>query len=322
MVSESDVLTHVLDPLRLKGMFLSQWEVSGPWAIQGKQEPCALIHYMVSGTASIRMEGQEPVTIGPGDLAMFPRGDTHIVGDAPTTAPQALEDVLPKRGTGRFSVIHLDGGGAPGRMLCAGLHYEADGVLPLYHLLPSLLVVDAQQIAKEPLLAHMLDGLKREVLAHQEGRNLVLLRGFELVYLLGLRVALRDADSLVKIADALRTPGIGKALIAIYENYAQPWSLESLAHEVGMSRSAFAQTFKQLIGEAPARHLMRRRVAEAKRLLGSTTLSQEVIARQVGYESVVGLHLAFRNLYGIAPGAFRKGQQAEGGQRGLNDGIA
>jgi len=51
---------------------------------------------------------------------------------------------------------------------------------------------------------------------------------------------------------------------------------------------------------------MRRRLAEAKRLLGATTLSQEAIAKQVGYESIVGLHLAFRGLYGVTPGAFRK----------------
>jgi len=78
-----------------------------------------------------------------------------------------------------------------------------------------------------------------------------------------------------------------------------------------MSRSAFAQTFKQLIGEAPARHLMRRRLAEARRLLGTTTLSQEHIARKVGYERAVGLHLAFKRLYGVAPEAVRHRKQTE-----------
>ncbi|MDN0083599.1 AraC family transcriptional regulator [Crenobacter sp. SG2305] len=311
MIDESDVLTHVLDPLRLNGMFLSQWEVSSPWAIQGKPEPCALIHYMASGSATISMPDQEPVTLAEGDLAMFPRGDTHIVGDSPRTPPRPLEDVLPTRSTGKFSLIHLDGGGEPGRMLCAGLHYEADGVLPLYHLLPSLLVVEAEQISKEPLLAHMLDGLKREISEHHEGRNLVLLRGFELVYLLGLRVALRDPSALGRVASVLRNPGIGHALTAIYENYDYPWTLESLAQSAGMSRSAFAQTFKQLIGEAPARHLMRRRLAEAKRLLSVTTLSQEAIAKKIGYESTVGMHLAFRSLYDTTPGAFRKKHQAK-----------
>jgi len=91
-------------------------------------------------------------------------------------------------------------------MLCAGLHYEADGVLPLHRLLPPLLVVRVEQIGKEPLLAHTLDGLRREIMAHHEGRSLILLRGFELVCLLGLRVALRDADSLGRVASASAIP--------------------------------------------------------------------------------------------------------------------
>jgi len=164
---------------------------------------------------------------------MFPRGDSHIVGDSATTPPQALETVLPRRGVGGFTVIHLHGGGIPGRMLCAGLHYEVDGVLPLYHLLPSLLVVNAPQVARESLLAHTLDGLIREVDTQGEGRGLVLLRGFELVYLLGLRVALRDDDSLARVTKVMRHPGIGNALIAIYEGYARPWTLETLAREAG-----------------------------------------------------------------------------------------
>lgn len=306
MDTEPNVLRHVLDPLRLNGVFVSHWEVTSPWAIYGVQEPCALLHYMVEGSASISLEGQKTITLAPGDLAMFPRGDAHMIGDSLAITPQRLEAVLPQRTAEMFNLIRIGGGGKSGKMLCAGLHYEADGVRPLYPLLPSLLVVRANEIATESLLAHTLAGLVSEIFGYKDGRNLVLLRGFELVYLLGMRVALRNNGSLRRLSAALKNPGIGSALIALHENFHHPWTLELLAKQAAMSRSAFAQAFKQVTGETPWQYLIRRRLAEARRLLTVTKLSQDTIAEKIGYESAVGMHLAFRSHYGITPGAFRK----------------
>lgn len=312
MINKSDVLSHVLDPLRLKGVFVSYWEVCSPWAIQGNQEPCALIHYMVEGDASICIEGQMPIELHAGDLAMFPRGDAHVIGDSPMSTPQHLESILPERDMEMFNIISFGGNkGLSGRMLCAGLHYEVGGVLPLYRLLPSLLVVKAEKIVTEPLLARTLEGLASEINEYNDGRNLILLRGFELVYLLAMRVALHNDGSLGRFSAALKNPGIGSTLIAMHEKYNFPWTLELLAEQAAMSRSAFTQTFKHVIGESPARYLTKQRLAEARQLLINTTLSQDTIAERVGYESKMGMHLAFRNHYGVAPGTFRKKYQVK-----------
>lgn len=307
MSNKSDVLSHVFDPLRLNGVFVSQWEVSSPWAIQGAQESCALLHYMERGNASISIDGEDPIMLHEGDLAVFPSGKGHVIGDSPHSTPLRLESLLPERNAEKFSPVRIGGGGKSGRMLCAGLRFEADSAYPLYRLLPPVLVIRAEQIKSEPLLAHALNGLTSEIGVYNEGRHVVLLRGLELVYVLGMRLALRDSDSLGRFSVALRNPGIGNALLALHENFEHPWTLESLAKHAGMSRSAFAQCFKQLVGETPARYLMRRRLNEGRRLLSTTTLSIDSIAERIGYESAVGLHLAFSNYYGITPGAFRKG---------------
>ncbi|CAH0354879.1 AraC family transcriptional regulator [Aquabacterium sp. CECT 9606] len=306
MKRPADVLSYVFDRLRLQGIFVSEWQTTTPWAIQGEQESCALLHYMIQGDAVIQMEGREPVTLHEGDLAMFPRGQGHSIGDALNSKPQELKDLLPERSAEKFSVLQFGGGGRKNQMLCAGLHFEADSVRLIYQLLPPLMIISAAQIETEPLLSHTLDGVKSELKVYGEGRNVVLVHGFELVYVLGLRVAMRDAGRFSRFSIALQHQGIGQALMAMHEDFARQWTLDSLAEEAGVSRSSFARTFKELVGETPRQHLVRHRLAEAQRLLNTTSLPLSDIAERIGYESVVGLHLAFNNHFGIPPGAYRK----------------
>ena len=97
-------------------------------------------------------------------------------------------------------------------------------------------------------------------------------------------------------------------MVIIATRFAEPWTIESLAREVGMSRSAFTAAFRELVGEAPARHLTGRRMQEAARLLAETTLPQSAVPERVGYHSAVGFHLAFRKWYGMTPGEYRYGK--------------
>ncbi len=310
MNKSADVLADVFDRLRLRGVFVSEWALSAPWAITGQQESCALIHFMVQGTAFVTPQGGTPVEVGTGDLVLLPRGDSHTIGDSPTTEARSLESLLPEREIERFSPIAVGGGGAPGQMLCAGLHFEAEGALSLYQLLPSMLVLNAEEIASEPLLAHMLEGLTSELTVYGKGRNVVLVRGFELVYVLALRVALRANGALGKFSAAMQHRGIASSLLAMHNDYAQRWTVDSLARHAGLSRSAFTKSFKDIVGESPRQYLITRRLAAAQHLLSTTTLPLGAIAEKIGYDSPVGLHLAFTSGVGVTPGAFRKGKRA------------
>jgi AraC-like DNA-binding protein len=73
-----------------------------------------------------------------------------------------------------------------------------------------------------------------------------------------------------------------------------------------MSRSAFSERFKSLVGEPPLAYLARWRLHEAARLLRSTGIKVAQVARRVGYESEVAFHRAFKRAVGAAPGEYRK----------------
>jgi AraC-like DNA-binding protein len=73
-----------------------------------------------------------------------------------------------------------------------------------------------------------------------------------------------------------------------------------------MSRSAFSERFRSLVGEAPIRYLSGLRLARAARLLHTTDTTVAEIARRAGYNSEEAFSRAFKLRFGAAPGVFRR----------------
>ncbi len=310
MDTDVDLLSELLAPLRLHGVFHSHWTARAPWGVAGAHENGALLHFVREGSCVVELPGTAPLTLRTGDLALFPHGTGHRLGDRPGRPTIPLSQLLPQRPPDTMRVVTIDGAGAVTTMLCGGLRYDRAAAAPLYRALPPVLVLDAATVAAEPLLAGTLRELAAEWDHIRAGGRLVALRAFELVFVLALRVALDYSAQNTPLVRAMRHPAISRVLFAIHTRYAEPWTLESLAAEAGMSRSAFAATFRRLVGEAPMRHLMNRRLQEAARLLGETSLTHDAIAARVGYGSSTGLHLAFRNWSGQTPGEYRRARLA------------
>lgn len=306
---DADVLSRLLHPLRLRGAYVSDWQLRAGWSVHGAPEPRALIHLLLDGVAAVRLPSGETVDLAAGDLGVFPRGAAHRVGDPAAGRSEPLDALLPARLPGTLETVVVGAGEPVGRLLCAGLDYAPEMEYPLYRTLPDLLVVRAAEIDAHPSLRHAIAALHAEVDRAATapttggGSAAVRLRAFELIFVLALRHSLARCHT--PLSHALSDPGIGAALTAMYDDHARPWSVGELAAVAGMSRSAFSRTFKELVGDTPARHLRLRRLDEARRLLQTTGASQEAIARRVGYDSAVGLHLAFKAEYGIAPGDLR-----------------
>lgn len=99
---------------------------------------------------------------------------------------------------------------------------------------------------------------------------------------------------------------IGRVLARLHERPEEPWTVAELAKVAAMSRSAFSERFRSLVGEAPIRYLSGLRLARAARLLRSTDTTVAEVARRVGYGSEEALSRAFKLRFGAAPRAFRQ----------------
>ncbi|MFJ5834072.1 AraC family transcriptional regulator [Streptomyces sp. NPDC093089] len=304
-----DLLSELLKPLRLTGVFDSRWHVRAPWAIEGDAESsCAVLHYVVEGDCWITTDDEPPVALHAGDLVVFPTGTAHRLSDRPDRQGLPLKAVLPERRPGTSGEIVIDGTGPESRLLCAGLHYDASAATGLYTSLPWALVLDGAQVDREPLLRDTLRLLAAPDRPVGPGDRLITLRAFEMALVLALRPLLRELADSPSSLPLLRHPGISRAVVIMATRFAEPWTIDSVAREVGMSRSAFTAAFRDLVGESPARHLSARRMQEAGRLLAETSLPQSAVPSRVGYQSAVGFHLAFRKWFGVTPGEYRAGE--------------
>jgi AraC-like DNA-binding protein len=141
-----------------------------------------------------------------------------------------------------------------------------------------------------------------EAIADRPGRSLVLDRLLELVLIEALRYRPADiGDARSSLLTGLADPRIGHALRIMHSDTKRPWTLAALAREVGMSRSAFASRFAQLVGVPPIEYLANWRMTLAKSALASSEVSMADIAEIAGYQSVSAFSTAFKRATGFAP---------------------
>ena len=107
---------------------------------------------------------------------------------------------------------------------------------------------------------------------------------------------------------ALRDGQVGKALQLIHARPARDWTVDSLAREVGLSRSVFADRFVHYVGVSPMQYLGRWRMQLAARRLRDTAVSTAQAGAAVGYELEAAFNRAFKKHLGISPGVWRTGR--------------
>ena len=141
-----------------------------------------------------------------------------------------------------------------------------------------------------------------EAIADRPGRSLVLDRLLELILIEALRYRPADiGDGRSSLLTGLADPKIGHALRIMHSDTKRPWTLAALAREVGMSRSAFASRFAQLVGVPPIEYLANWRMTLAKSALASSEVSMADIAEIAGYQSVSAFSTAFKRETGLSP---------------------
>ena len=85
-----------------------------------------------------------------------------------------------------------------------------------------------------------------------------------------------------------------------------PWPVAAMARAAAMSERSFLRRFAEAMGSSPGAWLAGLRVEEAKRLLETTRLPVEEVARRAGFGSVAALRLHFGRGTGLAPRRYRE----------------
>ncbi|MES2251084.1 MAG: AraC family transcriptional regulator [Pseudomonadota bacterium] len=184
--------------------------------------------------------------------------------------------------------------------VCATVDFDGGEAHPLVRALPPLV--------RLPL--HAVDGLEASLalLFAETGRvlcghRLLADRLFEVVLIQLLRWLLdhpQESGVPAGLLTGLGDPQLARVLVALHERPGEPWPLEQMATEAGMSRSAFAARFKSVVGATPADYLAQWRLTIAQAEL-RTGASVKAIADSLGYANASALSRLFAQKVGVSP---------------------
>jgi AraC-like DNA-binding protein len=252
---------------------------------------------------------EPPTLLRAGEIVAFPWGDANTMASAPGMRGKA-DELNYYRPTDRqlpFSLkMNRDQGADTCRFVCGFLGCDARPFNPLLSALPRV-IHSSISSASRVWLSSVVDVAVKESGDDNAGREAMLAKLAELMFVEVMRdhVSSLPEDERNWFA-ALRDPHIGAALRLIHGKPSEPWTLETLARQTGLSRSSFAERFVSYVQVPPMQYLGRWRLQIAARLLEDKRMSVAQVAAEAGYQSEAGFNRAFKKYIGTAPGLWRR----------------
>lgn len=331
---QPDPLSDVLRTVRLTGALFFLWHVSWPYVtpvpagrafapivLPGAQQIISY-HIVTRGSCWGALIGQSPVRLDAGDILLIPHGDAYVMSSSAQMCSIAQQvDVAPalqffrQMAAGELPfVVEEGGGGATStHVICGFLGCDVRPFNPVVAALPRLVHLSAPADPARDRLQSLIEYTLAEARQPRPGGQCVLVRLSELMFVEVVRrwLSAREAETDASSARAdwlagLRDPLVGRALMQLHRKPAAAWTLETLASEVGVSRSRLAESFTRFVGQPPMQYLTQWRLQLAARMLADGSVKVAAVARDVGYESEASFSRAFKRFVGVPPARWRQ----------------
>lgn len=262
-------------------------------------------HIVVEGSAWLSLlEEDMPVRLDEGDIALIPNGAAHWIADDPETervpsdeATEALEAGSPL----------FQGASTQCRLVCGLFRFDIEEPHPLMASLPGLLIWKAESTARDAWVQQVIKALYDELGAERPGSDAIADRICEVLLVHLLRRYENLAGAPEGFFRALQAPSIVNALNAFHAEPEKEWTLHSLARVAGVSRSVFAERFRDLVGVTPMSYITSWRMQKARGLLLHQNVPIKDVAERVGYSSTASFSRAYKRVFGDTPGAAQSG---------------
>jgi AraC family transcriptional regulator, alkane utilization regulator len=313
-----DALSEVLRAIGLKGAIVLEADLGAPWGVAmgtasslakgflAEPETPMVFHVVLQGSALLAAGDETPVPLRHGDAVLLPSGAAHRLLDAAPTPAVPLASLVKAPLAGHLVPGIHQGSGTRTRIVTGVASVDRGLEDPLLASLPALVRADLRGSGTLSQLDDALGFALSESDAPRPGGHASLARLAELVVIEILR---RRVESSLPGATgwlaALNDRHVGRALALLHARPGENWTVEKLARQVGLSRSALAEHFTALVGEPPFAYLTAWRLTLAAQALATTPKTIQAIAKEAGYESAGAFSHAFKRAFGRPPTRWR-----------------
>ena len=293
-----DPLSDVLSLLKPRSYSSGGFDAAGEWSVQFARYDGVKCYAVVSGECWLLVEGvPDSLRLRAGDCFVLPSGQPFRLASDMTLKPIDASIIYSKARAG--GIASCNGGGdfflVGGHFALAGNHADILlGVLPP--------IVHIRKEADKAALRWALERMMQELRERQPGGFLIIQHLAHMVLVQALRLYLAEGLSGgVGWLFALADKQMSAAMSSMHDDPARRWTLHELAEHAAMSRSTFAQRFKETVGSSPMDYLTRWRMQLAGDKLVNGIDPISVIARSLGYESESAFSTAFKRVMGCSP---------------------
>jgi len=290
-----DILRHI----RVDGSLFFHSELNAPWGLvlPASNEP--KIHIALGGECMVQStEMLKPVRLQHGDVILLPDGSEHWIADSVESPRVPAEQFCKSLEQGRPG---FNATGPSVQLLCGLIRFDRTMVHPLISHLPGFIHIKYNSSKNATWLPGIIAQFESETSIDKPYSDVMVDRLFEVLFI----QTIRNQVVLLDLPDcfwaALKDPKISKVLRLIHDRYPENISIEFLASEIYLSRSAFIDRFTRLVGESPISYLTAWRMQKSISLLRSNHHTIDVVAENVGYSSAESFSRAFKRHFNITP---------------------
>jgi AraC-like DNA-binding protein len=304
----ADPLGEALHFLRMSGTLYCRSEFTAPWGLDLPPLPGSLMFHIVTlGECWLEVEDQAPCRLQVGSFALVPHGRGHRLVSETGVDAVGLFDVPTEHISNRYEVLRQGGGGAPATLICGAVRFDHPAAADLLRLLPPVVTIETWRSPDLEWMQTTLRLMASEASELRAGGETVITRLADVLVIQAVRSWIgRHADAQPSWLAALRDPQVGQVIRQVHRSPGHPWTVEAMAREAGMSRSAFASRFTALVGEGAMHYVARWRMNVAMATLRDDRVTIAAVADQLGYESEAAFSRAFRRIVGQWPGEARR----------------
>jgi AraC-like DNA-binding protein len=313
-LTDRPILEHRMDPLsdlfgsmRIEEVTYKRLEARAPWGfrVPGKMGPQVRFVSLLRGSALLRFKNQrQTISLSCGDVYVFIFNDEpYTLVDDPRSVVVDYSEVEKLAVDG---VIQYGGSGSLTTFVGGSFTMNTFGVPPVSTILPRFLHLRLER-NRSHAFQSVLDLLAAETAHPGLGSSSLISRHYESLFLYAVRayVSSHEAPRKGWLA-AISDKHLSKAIQAMRWGLEKNWSVESLAREARMSRSAFALRFRTILGQTPLEYLTQWRMYRAGAMIRANNTSLSEVASAVGYGSESSFSRVFRRETGLAPREYRR----------------